>query len=44
VWAATTIVLIAGGVGVSVLWLRAVIRKLGIGFRFAPMPTTTAAV
>jgi hypothetical protein len=42
VWAVTTVVLIAAGVGVSVLWLRSVIRKLGIGFRFAPVPTTSA--
>ncbi len=35
VWAVTTIALIAAGVGVSVLWLRCVLRRLGIGFRFA---------
>ncbi|HMD24603.1 MAG TPA: hypothetical protein VKH61_10915, partial [Streptosporangiaceae bacterium] len=35
VWAVTTIALIAVGVGVSVLWLRSVLRRLGIGFRFA---------
>ena len=35
VWAVTTIALIAAGVGVSVLWLRSVLRRLGIGFRFA---------
>jgi hypothetical protein len=34
VWAVTTIVLIAAGIGVSVLWLRSVIRRLGIGVRF----------
>jgi hypothetical protein len=39
VWAITTIALIAAGVGVSVVWLRSVLRKLGIGFRFAPVPT-----
>src|ERR1700691_6096052 len=38
VWAITTIALIAAGVGVSVVWLRSVLRKLGIGFRFAPVP------
>ena len=35
VWAVTTIVLIACGIGVSVWWLRAVVRRLGIGVRFA---------
>jgi hypothetical protein len=35
VWAVTTIALIAAGIGVSVWWLRAVTRRLGIGFRFA---------
>jgi hypothetical protein len=35
VWAVTTIVLIAAGIGVSVLWLRSVLRKLSIGLRFA---------
>jgi hypothetical protein len=35
VWAVTTIVLIALGIGVSTVWLRSVTRKLGIGFRFA---------
>jgi hypothetical protein len=35
VWAITTIGLIAAGIGVSVWWLRLVIRRLGIGFRFA---------
>jgi hypothetical protein len=39
VWAATTIVLIAAGVAASVLWLRLVLRKQGIGFRFAPATT-----
>jgi hypothetical protein len=37
VWAATTVGLIAAGIGVSVLWLRSVLRKHGIGFRFAPV-------
>jgi hypothetical protein len=36
VWAATTVVLIAAGVGASVLWLRSVLRRLSIGWRFAP--------
>jgi hypothetical protein len=35
VWAATTITLIALGIGASTLWLRSVTRSLGIGFRFA---------
>jgi hypothetical protein len=35
IWAGTTIALIAVGIGISVLWLRSVIRRLGIGFRFA---------
>jgi hypothetical protein len=39
VWAITTIVLIGAGVGASVLWLRSVLRRLGIRFRFAPVPT-----
>ena len=39
VWAITTIVLIGAGVGASVLWLRSVLRTLGIRFRFAPVPT-----
>jgi hypothetical protein len=34
VWAVTTIVLIAAGIGVSVWWLRSVTRRLGISFRF----------
>ena len=34
VWAVTTIVLIAAGIGVSVWWMRLVTRQLGIGFRF----------
>jgi hypothetical protein len=38
VWAITTIVLIVAGVGISVLWLRSVLRRLGIGFRFEPAP------
>ena len=39
IWATTTVVLIAAGVSVSVLWLRSVLRRLGIGFRFEPAPT-----
>ena len=39
IWAITTVVLIAAGVGASVLWLRSVLRRLGIGFRFEPAPT-----
>jgi hypothetical protein len=38
VWAATTIAFIAMGIGVSVVWLRSVLRRFGIGFRFAPAP------
>src|ERR1700722_9331355 len=37
VWAVTTIVLIAAGIGASVLWLRSVLRRLGMRFRFAPV-------
>ena len=37
-WTITTVVLIAAGVSVSVLWLRSVLHRLGIGFRFAPAP------
>jgi uncharacterized membrane protein len=40
VWAATTIVFIGAGIGASVLWLRLVLRRLGIGFRLGPVPTT----
>jgi len=40
IWAITTVVLIAAGVGVSVLWLRSVLRRLGIGFRFEQAATT----
>jgi hypothetical protein len=36
VWAVTTITLIAAGVGASILWLRSVLRRLGIGVCFAP--------
>jgi len=36
VWAATTITFIAIGIGASILWMRSVLRRSGIGFRFAP--------
>lgn len=36
VWAATTVTLIALGIGASTAWLRSVIRKHGIRFRFTP--------
>jgi hypothetical protein len=36
VWAVLTISLITAGIGASVLWLRSVVRRNGIGFRFAP--------
>ena len=39
VWAATTIMLIVAGIGVSVLWMRSVLRRFGIGFRFGPDAT-----
>jgi len=39
VWAATTIAFIALGIGASILWLRSVLRRFGIGFRFAPAAT-----
>jgi hypothetical protein len=39
VWAATTVALIAAGIAVSVLWLRSVLHRLGIRFRFAPVTT-----
>ncbi|HSZ42763.1 MAG TPA: hypothetical protein VK817_22610 [Trebonia sp.] len=37
-WVLTTIVLIAAGIGISVVWLRSVVRRLDIGFRFTPAP------
>jgi hypothetical protein len=40
IWAATTIVLIALGIAASALWLRSVLRRHGIGFRFTPVPAT----
>jgi hypothetical protein len=43
VWAATTVTLIAIGIGASAMWLRSELRRLSIGFRFArPVPTTAA--
>jgi hypothetical protein len=42
VWAVTTVTLIAVGIGASAMWLRSVLRRLSIGFRFAPLPTTAA--
>jgi hypothetical protein len=42
VWAATTVTLIAVGIGASAMWLRSVLRRLSIGFRFAPLPTAAA--
>lgn len=36
VWAVTTVALIVAGIAASALWLRSVLRRLGIGFRFAP--------
>jgi hypothetical protein len=38
IWVVTTIVLIAAGIGISVVWLRSVVRRLDIGFRFTPAP------
>jgi hypothetical protein len=37
IWAASTVVLIVAGIAASVLWLRSVLRRLGIGFRFVPV-------
>jgi hypothetical protein len=34
IWAATTIGLIAVGIGASTVWLRSTVRGLGLGFRF----------
>jgi hypothetical protein len=42
VWAATTVTLIAIGIGASAMWLRSVLRRLSIGFRFAPLPAAAA--
>jgi hypothetical protein len=38
-WAVTTVILVAAGAGASVLWLRSVLRRLGIGLRFGPATT-----
>jgi hypothetical protein len=38
IWAITTITLIAAGIAASTLWLRSVVRGLGMGFRFGPGP------
>ena len=43
VWAATTVVLIAAGIVASAVWLRSVLRRLGIGFRFATAPAKQPA-
>jgi hypothetical protein len=40
VWAATTIALIVMGIGVSIVWMRSMLRRSGIGFRFAPAAAT----
>jgi hypothetical protein len=39
VWALTTVAFIGAGIGASVLWLRSVLLRLGIGLRFAPGAT-----
>lgn len=36
IWAAITVVFITAGIGASTLWLRSVLRKLGIGLCFGP--------
>jgi hypothetical protein len=38
IWAATTVTLVVVGIAASALWLRSVLRRLDIGFRFAPAP------
>jgi hypothetical protein len=43
IWAAITVVLITAGIGVSTLWLRSVLRKLGIGLCFGPAATAPPA-
>jgi hypothetical protein len=43
IWAAITAVLITAGIGVSTLWLRSVLRKLGIGLCFGPAATAPPA-
>jgi hypothetical protein len=42
VWAVTTVVLIAAGIVASACWLRSVVRRLGIGFRFSSVPAPGA--
>ena len=39
VWALTTVTLIAAGIGASVLWLRSMLRRHGIGLRFVAAAT-----
>jgi hypothetical protein len=39
VWAATTVTLVTAGIAASILWMRSVLRRLGIGFRFTPVTT-----
>jgi hypothetical protein len=39
VWAATTIAFITVGIGASVVWMRSVLRRFGIRFRFTPAAT-----
>ena len=36
IWAGITVVFIAVGIGVSTVWLRSVLRKMGIGLCFGP--------
>ena len=43
IWAAITVVGISAGIGVSTLWLRSVLRKLGIGLCFGPAATAPPA-
>lgn len=39
VWAGVTVVLLSAGIAASAWWLRSVLRRLSIGFRFAPVTT-----
>jgi hypothetical protein len=39
IWAGTTVGLIAAGIAVSAVWLRLVLRRTGIGFRFTSAAT-----
>lgn len=43
IWAAITVAGISAGIGVSTLWLRSVLRKLGIGLCFGPAATAPPA-